>query len=90
VSYYYALEDPEGREILYHWHPQGLSTVTFPHVHIRAGGQLADTSIDEAHFPTGRVALEDVLRLAIREFGVSPRRVDWEEVLDSSQSAYED
>ncbi len=90
VSYYYSLEDTERREILYHWHPQGTSTVTFPHVHVRAGGHLGSTRIDEAHFPTGRVALEDVLRLAIREFGVNPRRTDWAEVLDTTQAAYED
>jgi hypothetical protein len=35
-----------------------------------------------AHFPTGRIALEDVLRLAITEFGVRPPRSDWAEVYD--------
>ena len=80
---------PKG-EILYHWHPQGTSTVNFPHVHLRPGGQLGGTRINEAHFPTGLVALEEVLRLAIREFGVRPRRPDWAEVLDSTQAAYED
>ena len=94
VSYYYSLEDAGEdsgkREILYHWHPQGLSAVTFPHVHIRTGGQLGDTNIGGVHFPTGLIALEDVLRLAIREFGVDPRRADWMDVLDSSQAAYDD
>jgi hypothetical protein len=90
VSYYYALEDAEGHEILYHWHPQGRSTVTFPHLHVRAGGQLGSTRIDKSHFPTGRVALEDVLRLAIRDFGVRPQRDDWAEVLDRTQTAYEE
>ena len=90
VSYYYSLEDGEGHEVLYHWHPQGQSNVTFPHIHLRTGGQLGHTDIGEVHFPTGRVALEDVLRLAIQEVGVSPDRDDWAEVLDSTQAAYED
>ncbi len=32
-SYYYSLEDGAGREVLFHWHPQGKSNVTFPHLH---------------------------------------------------------
>ena len=90
VSYYYALEDGEGREVLFHWHPQGLSTVTFPHLHFRAGGQIGGTDLGQVHFPTGRVALEDVLRLAIQELRVSPQRTEWAEVLDSGQAAYEE
>ena len=33
------------------------------------------------HLPTGQVAIEDVIRLAIVEFGVRPRRADWAAVL---------
>jgi len=90
VSYFYSLEDREGREVLYHWHPQGASTVTFPHLHVRAGGRLGRTDISQVHFPTGRVSLEDVLRLAILELGVKPERTDWAELLDSTQAAYEE
>lgn len=90
VSYFYALEDDDGREVLYHWHPQSSSTVTFPHIHVRSGGTLGGVDVDRIHFPTGRVALENVLRMAIQELGVSPQRDDWAEVLDSTQAAYEE
>lgn len=88
VSYFYSLEDDEGREIVYHWHPSGK--VTFPHMHTKTGGQLGGNDLAKVHYPTGRVAFEDVLRLAISELGVKPNRDDWASVLDSTQSAYND
>jgi hypothetical protein len=33
------------------------------------------------HVPTGEVSLVDVVRLAITELGVEPRREDWESIL---------
>ncbi len=90
VSYYYSLEDGEGREVLFHWHPQGQSNVTFPHLHVRAGGELGHTNLNQVHFPTDRVALEDVLRLVILDFGVTPERADWADVLDGTQAASEE
>ena len=45
--------------------------------------------IHKHHFPTGRVSLEDVLHLAIKEFGAKPARADWEEVLEETQATYE-
>jgi hypothetical protein len=43
-----------------------------------------------AHVPTGRIALEELLRMAIAEFGARPRRKDWEQVLERTQAGYED
>ena len=90
VSYYYSLKDTEDREVLYHWHPHGESDVTFPHLHLRTGSQLGSTDLSQVHFPTGRVSLEDVLRLAIQELGVTPKRTDWMEALDNTQAAHEE
>jgi hypothetical protein len=45
------------------------------------GSGVGREELQKAHIPTGRVELEDVLLLAIREFGVRPRRDDWEEIL---------
>jgi hypothetical protein len=40
------------------------------------------------HIPTGRVALEDVIRLAVEEFHVEPRRADWNEVLIRTRQGF--
>lgn len=92
ARYEYALEDDQEREFLiYQWHPQGSSPVTYPHLHI---GQMAGLPprgliTSHTHLPTGRIALEDLLRLAIEQLGVHPRRPDWERVLTESQAAFE-
>jgi hypothetical protein len=90
-GYLYSLKDHDSHDILsYHWHPTERSIVTYPHLHLGAGANVGRPELAIAHLPTRRIALEDVLRLAIREFGVRPRRSDWAEVLDSAQAAYED
>ena len=38
--------------------------------------------VRKAYFTTGRIALEDVLRLVITQFGVIPLHDDWETILD--------
>jgi hypothetical protein len=89
-AYFHALETEDGQEIIaYHWHPEQGSAYNFPHLHIGAGVGASLGDIHKYHFPTGRIALEDVLRLAIKEFGVVPWRSDWEEVLEQTQSIYE-
>lgn len=90
TAYYHALETEDGREIVaYHWHPKQGSAYNLPHLHIETGIGASLGDVHKYHFPTGRVSLEDVLRLAIAEFGVEPERTDWEEVLGQTQAAYE-
>ena len=80
TEYFYALDDSGDQEIIaYHWHPD--SDVKFPHLHIGPGARAGRVELHKAHIPTGRVALEDLLRMAITEFGVEPHRDDWAEVL---------
>ncbi len=87
TSYFYALRDSEGREIVaYHWHPDSRSSIRFPQLHLGAGGQIGREELQKSHIPTGYIELEDVIGLAIREFGVRPRRDDWAEVLGFSRS----
>lgn len=82
ASYFYTLRDLEGQEILaYHWHPNSRSPITFPHLHLGAGSRVGREELQKAHVPSGRVELEDVLAMAIREFGVRPRREDWARIL---------
>ena len=90
ASYYYGLDDEDGREVfVFQWHPAGRSPVTWPHLHLGAGAEVGRLDVANAHLPTGRVALEEVLRLAIDELGVEPLRSNWREVLDETQGAYE-
>ncbi len=81
AAYYFALTDSDDKELLtYHWHPAARSAVTWPHLHLGAFSHGAGLS--RAHLPTGRIALEQVLRLGISDLGVQPRRQDWSAVLD--------
>jgi hypothetical protein len=92
VAYYYTVRevaDP-GREVFaYHWHPRGHSHITFPHLHLYHGAGTIRDEVRKAHFPTGRMALEDILRLVIQAFHVIPLRDDWEGILDRTQAAFE-
>lgn len=90
AAYYYTLSDVDEREIItYHWHPAGRSAVTYPHLHLGLAATVGYAPLAEAHVPTGRVPLEQVLRLAIRDLGVRPLREDWRDVLEATQSAHE-
>lgn len=90
TAYYHALLDEDGREIVaYHWHPRGESEVLFPHMHIGAGIGADLGELHNSHFPTGLISLEEVLRLAVEEFGAEPKREDWREVLGRTQADYE-
>ncbi len=91
AGYQYALYDVDSREILaYHWHPEGSSHVTAPHLHLGSGAEVGRRDLAGAHLPTGHVALEDVLRLAIADLGVRPLRHDWSEVLDRTRRSREE
>lgn len=84
-AYFYALEEPEGSEIIaYHWHPGERSPVTIPHLHLESGANIGRDELQKAHVPTGTIELEDVLWLAVREFGARPRREDWAMILARS------
>lgn len=89
VSYRYRILDPDEGELLaFHWHPVGRSNVTFPHLHLTSrvrpialGRGQEPVALAEMHIPTGPVRFAQVVRLLIAEFGVAPRRKDWDAVL---------
>jgi hypothetical protein len=86
AGYQYVLYGADGRAIVaYHWHPAGRSPVITPHLHLGAGAEVGRRDVADAHLPTGHITLEDVLRLAISEFGVRPLRRDWSEILDRTR-----
>jgi hypothetical protein len=80
AGYNYALIGSDGGEIVaFHWHPDGRSPVTEPHVHIK--GTVAGVDLSKAHIPTGMVGVQSFLRFVIRDFGVEPLRPDWRRIL---------
>lgn len=75
----------------------------FPHLHVNRGIVRLETRLGltlttsenplrldaaQAHFPTARIALEDVIELAIRDFGVS-HRANALLVLSETRAAFE-
>ena len=91
VGYLYAFDDANGREVVaFQWHPQGASPITYPHFHLGAGAQIGRRELQGCHIPTGMIALEQVIRLAIEEPGVEPLRGDWDDVLREGQTVFEE
>jgi hypothetical protein len=71
-EYIYELRLVGGGELIsYHWHPRGTSGITWPHAHCHTLTTPVDLS--RTHFPTGRIALESVVRYAIVELKVPLR-----------------
>lgn len=91
TGYLYAVDDEDGAEMLaFHWHTGGRSPVTYPHLHLGAGARVGRPEVAGAHIPTGQIGLSQVVRLAIEELGVEPRRPDWREVLDDAGRSFDD
>lgn len=100
AAYYYEFEDIDERELIaFHWHPETVPSVPYPHLHINRGvvamDMLISTGVSSqhnplrpeiaaAHIPTSRIALEQVIELAIRQFDVPPLRADWQSVLGAN------
>lgn len=83
TSYAYSLHDARDKPIVdYHWHPHLTVDIPFPHLHI-------DTLPKRVHFSTGRVLIEDVLRLAV-ECGAEPLDpVKWKRVMRENVRNFE-
>jgi hypothetical protein len=97
LFYQYAILDfAETEIVVYDWALAGISPVRRPHLHFPVAraihlqqrhGDTQKTYLGNLHFPTGRIALEDIVELLIREFHVDPRRADWEAVLARNREA---
>lgn len=61
-----------------------------PHLHVR--GLTAPLALSRAHFPTGRVAIEAVIRFAIAELGVRPLLPagTWQALLAETEQTFRD
>lgn len=83
-AYMHTIALNDGVELLTaHWHPVGASPQVQPHWHVGAAALAPDgVFTPRAHIPSGRIAFETIVRVAIEQFGVEPTRSDWAEVLD--------
>jgi hypothetical protein len=99
TSYRYEFLLPTEEELFaFHWHPQGESGITFPHLHV--GTPVASATLSsgspssflkgfgKAHVPTGHVAFRDVLRFAVDELNIVPRRPGWREILARAEETF--
>jgi len=90
LYYSYAIETQAAQEIVgYHWHPDGVSPVRFPHLHLGPAVEIGMEELSrKAHFPTGRVAFEEIVQLLIETFGVTPDRAHWQELVEGTKSLF--
>jgi hypothetical protein len=72
--------------VIDHDDPRPGSLVTRPHLHVR--GLQQPLPLGKAHFPTGRVSIEEPLRFAMREVGVQPLQADWVAILDTTEADF--
>lgn len=80
TSYWYEISHAGGPMVLaFHWHPEGLSRVTMPHLHV--GGPIQGVDLAKAHVPAGIITLAGVVAFLITDLGVRPSRDDWRTVL---------
>jgi hypothetical protein len=87
-GYIYLVSETDQPLFAYHWHPKPEFDVHFPHLHIYWFEALDQPQAAKMHFATGRVSLESVIRLLVREFEVQPTREDYAEALDNREAAF--
>ena len=79
-AYSISIRLDDGAELLaYHWHPNGLSDVRTPHLHVAA--RFTTSLLGKVHLPTGTVPIASITQMLISEFGVAPLRKDWRRIL---------
>jgi hypothetical protein len=83
-TYSYRLLDASRQEIVaWRRHPKEPNVVIYPHLHLGPAARVGLDAPHRAHLPTGVVTIAAIVRCAITEFGVEPRRADWEAVLNA-------
>jgi hypothetical protein len=90
-AYNYRVDRKTGRGqkeevVSYHWHPHTTEDVQFPHLHIH----VTDHShVNRVHFPTGRMSIERLIQFLVRDYNVTRRRTDWDEVISRNMETFE-
>jgi hypothetical protein len=87
TEYVYEITHGEQQQLVaYHWHPESGNTsdnTSYPHVHLRGFNPPVDVS--RVHWPTGLVAVESIIRLAIDGLQVPARKRNWAAILDRNE-----
>jgi hypothetical protein len=89
--YEYSLENEYGHEIVaFHWHPESEnSTVSFAHMHLGHGSaDRLRKEMYDIHFPTPRMAFEEIGLLLLDHFNVEPEREDARDVLNANLALF--
>jgi hypothetical protein len=98
LQYLYAIQDADRKPLYeFHWHPFKRDAKTsepkqpekfpYPHIHIESVDSRFD-NLNKQHIPSGRVALEDVLRFLFLECRVKPERKDWQNILSETKKKF--
>lgn len=87
LQYRYRLAITGNDVFRLHWHPNGRSPVTYPHLHAALEPKDRIPASLDAHLPTGRMTLEDALRWAF-ELGMPAARSDWAKRLADAEAAH--
>ncbi len=88
-GYDYSIRTTDGTAVLdYHWHPEGVSHATYPHLHLGSQQLRPDAVLSRAdHVPTGRITFESIIRSLI-ERGIEPLATDWRERLERCEKPH--
>ena len=80
--YRYSILNHRKREMLsYQWHP-GIG-IDFPHLHVH--------SLEKCHLPTGRISIEEFVRLLVDAFDVKPKKGrEWKTILGTAQERFKE
>jgi hypothetical protein len=90
LAYEYNIErwDDHQEIVCFHW--EGAESAN-PNPHIHIGFAATDESLPigpKHHIPSGRVAIEDVVRFAIEEVGVQPVKGTWHSIVESAKGLF--
>jgi hypothetical protein len=86
---YQVFDERDDLLAAWHWHPMTqLSEDDAPWPHLHAYGARDALTLHKLHLPTGRVALEAVVRFLVSDLGVVPRRADWRATLDRHEEQF--
>ena len=90
--YLYSIADENNNDLIgFHYHPELTEDpVPYPHIHAYADqdARFLSLNLHKRHIPSGRVALEDVVRWLIDEMKVTPIRDDWDTVLAEAKEKF--
>jgi hypothetical protein len=89
LAYEHELVDANNRRMFaLHWHPQGVSTVTTPHLHLGPGVLVDGCALTpKAHLPMPRATFEQAIRWVVEVIG-SPLCDDWADRLKAAEDPH--